>query len=337
MKYRPLFLLLLLACSTGEDGSTVNMAPLPEDKTGYTYIKEGGFNINYNKEFLQANKVRLGDSDIVLGVSFDGKARAYPVNYMTGPNNEVVNDHLGKKNIVVTWCSVDYSGIVYLREFDGRPYHFGVMGMDNGAMILYDRQTGSHWSQLIGKAVSGKMEGKRLLQLPSSLTTWKRWRETHPETTVYVNRRVPYQSEYTAASIRALATKSASDDLQPTDLVLAVEGHIDAKAYPLKRLAGERAINDSLEEVPLLVALSRDLSTAKIYDRRLDGRTLTFEISWFGGKLLDIETGSEWDILTGTAIDGSLKDKALQPIPATYVLWYAWKAYRPDTAIYGES
>jgi len=336
MKFRTLFTLFLLACSPTVDESAVNLAPPPEDRTGFTYLKPGGFKINYNKEFVRANRARLGDSDIVLGVALNGEKRAYPVNFMTGPVNEVVNDYLGKKNIAVTWCSIDYSGIVYHREFEGRPFQFGVMGMDNGVMVLYDRQTGSHWSQLFGKAVSGKMKGERLRQLPSSLTTWKQWRAGHPETTVYVNRRVPYESRFTAATIRELATKS-SDGLQPTDLVLALEGHIHAKVYPLKQLAGEPIINDRFEEVPILVVLSKDLSTAKIYDRRIDGRTLTFERSWFGEKLLDAETGSEWDILTGSAIDGSLLGQTLRPIPATYVLWYAWKAYRPDTAIHGES
>ena len=312
------------------------MKTLPEDRTGYTYIKPGGFQINYNREFVPANKAELGAKDIVIGVNLDGEARAYPVNFMTGPVNEVVNDHVGKSNITVAWCSVDYSGVVYHREFEGRPYHFGVMGMDNGVMVLYDRQTGSRWNQLVGKAVSGQMEGERLRTLPSTLTSWEQWRESHPETTVYVNRRVPYQSQFTAASIRELATKDKSSELTQTDLVLALEGHIDAKAYPIKRLAKDPVVNDSFEQVPILVALSDDLSTAKIYDRRVDGRTLTFERSWFGGKLVDTETGTEWNLLTGQGINGSLSGQTLQPIPATYVLWYAWKTYRPDSAIHGQ-
>ena len=140
----------------------------------------------------------------------------------------------------------------------------------------------------------------------------------------------------TAASIRELATKDKSSELTQTDLVLALEGHIDAKAYPIKQLAKDPVVNDSFEQVPILVALSDDLSTAKIYDRRVDGRTLTFERSWFGGKLVDTETGTEWNLLTGQGINGSLSGQTLQPIPATYVLWYAWKTYRPDSAIHGQ-
>jgi len=336
MNVRPLVALLLaFGCAPSPDETVVNLAPPPEDRSGFTHIEPGGFKINYNRENVPAKKANLGDTDIVMGVVVDGQARAYPVNFMTGPINEVVNDHLGKMNIAVTWCSVDYSGVVYQREFDGRPFHFGVLGMDNGAMVLYDRQTGSHWNQLFGKAVDGKMEGQKLKKLPSSLTTWKQWVDRHPETTVYINRRVPYQSQFTSATIRELANKPSGATLGATDLVLALEGHIDAKVYPLSRLANDRVVNDTFEDIPILVIMSEDLSTAKIYDRRLDGHALTFKTSWFGGKLVDSETGSEWDVLTGA--DVSNADRALQPIPATYVLWYAWKAYRPDTTIHGDS
>ncbi|MEE2752982.1 MAG: DUF3179 domain-containing (seleno)protein [Candidatus Latescibacterota bacterium] len=329
--------LLVAACSGLEEKTEVKLAPPPEDKTGFTYIKPGGFAINYNKETVPAEKVDMGESDIVLGIELDGEARAYPVNFMTGPLNEVINDHLGSKNIAVTWCSVDYSGVVYHREFDGRPFHFGVMGMDNGAMVLYDRQTRSRWNQLAGKAVEGKMEGEKLKPLPSTLTTWKRWRDVHPETTVYVNRRVPYQPFFTATTFRDLATGSRDGKLASTDLVLALEGHIKARAYPVKRLINQPILNDTFEEVPLLVALSDDISTAKVYDRRVDGKTLTFKQTWLGKNLVDTETGTEWDVLTGSAIDGELEGQTLTPITAKYVLWFAWKGYRPDTAVYGES
>ena len=198
-------------------------------------------------------------------------------------------------------------------------------------------QTGSHWSQLFGEAVNGKMKGEKLRKVPSSLTTWKQWHERHPETTVYVNRKVPYQPQFTSATIRELATKPDGGPLKATDLVLALEGHIHSRVYPLKRLAEEPVVNDVFEEIPLLVVFSDDLSTAKIYDRRVDGRELTFKRSWLGGKLVDDETGTEWDSLTGSGKSGDLADQTLTPIPATYVLWYAWKGYRPDTSIFGES
>ena len=45
----------------------------------------------------------LKDGEIVIGVVVEGRARAYPVNLMWSPENEVVNDVLGKTPIAASW------------------------------------------------------------------------------------------------------------------------------------------------------------------------------------------------------------------------------------------
>ncbi len=42
-------------------------------------------------------------NELVIGVVIDGSARAYPVNVMTGPSREVLNDELGGQVIAATW------------------------------------------------------------------------------------------------------------------------------------------------------------------------------------------------------------------------------------------
>ena len=44
-----------------------------------------------------------GDSDLVLGLSVGGAARAYPINMLTGPHREIINDTLGGRSIAATW------------------------------------------------------------------------------------------------------------------------------------------------------------------------------------------------------------------------------------------
>jgi len=41
--------------------------------------------------------------ELVLGVVVDGEARAYPINMLTGPQREIINDHLGGRAIAATW------------------------------------------------------------------------------------------------------------------------------------------------------------------------------------------------------------------------------------------
>jgi hypothetical protein len=42
-------------------------------------------------------------SELVLGLTLGGAARAYPINMLTGPQREIVNDELGGRAIAATW------------------------------------------------------------------------------------------------------------------------------------------------------------------------------------------------------------------------------------------
>ncbi len=75
----------------------------PGDLSGFTRTNEDGFPLNVNPQIISAAEVDLRDDDMVMGVVFNGQARAYPVNYMNGPRNEVVNDQLGGLPIAPTW------------------------------------------------------------------------------------------------------------------------------------------------------------------------------------------------------------------------------------------
>ena len=62
------------------------------------------------KAIIDAPSVRAADSkkfvkddELVLGVEINGKSRAYPINMLTRPTREIINDTLGVKNIAATW------------------------------------------------------------------------------------------------------------------------------------------------------------------------------------------------------------------------------------------
>ena len=51
---------------------------------------------------------------------------------------------------------------------DGKRFTFGVSGkLYKAALVMYDRQTESLWSQLKGEAIAGPMTGAKLAVLPS--------------------------------------------------------------------------------------------------------------------------------------------------------------------------
>ncbi len=225
--------------------------------------------------------------------------------------------------------------MVYVREFDGQAFDFGVVGVDKGTLIMYDAQTRSRWSQLFGEAVSGEMQGRTLEKLPSTMTTWGKWRAEHPDTTVYIKSSIPYRPRFTADTFAEIAAGGGAGELADRDWIIGVEGHMEARAYPAGRLSATRVVNDRLESAPIVVWLSQDSATARIFQRTVDGRSLTFELT-DDDALRDVETESTWDPLSGKAVSGELEGRELQPLISTYSLWFAWKKYRPDTIVYGD-
>lgn len=52
---------------------------------------------------VAADQAKVGDNDLVIGVVVDGQARAYPINQLTGPRREIINDLLAGTAIAATW------------------------------------------------------------------------------------------------------------------------------------------------------------------------------------------------------------------------------------------
>ena len=52
------------------------------------------------------------------------------------------------------------------------------------ALVMYDHQTRTLWSQFVGIGVKGPLAGAELDFVPVTQTTWDLWRALHPETLV---------------------------------------------------------------------------------------------------------------------------------------------------------
>ena len=175
------------------------------------------------------------------------------------------------------------------------------------------------------------MEGTALDKYPSTMTTWRQWRELHPDTTVYIKSSVPYNARFTRQTFDEIANQEAGP-IRSEDLIIGLEGHVDARAYLVRRLARQRLLEDEFENAPIVVYLAPDLSTARVYLRTVDDRDLSFTLDG-DEQLRDHETGSRWNPVSGEAVSGSLQGKRLQPVISTFSLWFAWEKYRPDTAV----
>ena len=52
---------------------------------------------------MEAANETLHEAELVLGVTISGESRAYPINTLTGPEREIINDQLGGRAIAATW------------------------------------------------------------------------------------------------------------------------------------------------------------------------------------------------------------------------------------------
>ncbi len=301
------------------------------DQSGYTELHEPGFPVKSGLTIVPAARAALRDDDLVLGVVVGGEARAYPINLMWEPQNEVLNDTLGGEPIAATWCPIAHSGVVYDRSLDRRTLELGAVGLEKGVFILYDRQTGTHWSQVSGQATRGAKAGLSLRKKSSTITTWGRWLRLHPDTSVYADPKLPSRRRFTEESV-ARITESGGGPVVNADLVAGVEGPRAPRAYLLRKLAGPRVVNDELDGEPVVVFLAEDGVTVSALRRSADGRALTFTAQ--GDTLVDAETGSRWDAMTGRATSGPLAGRVLEGIPVTTALWYAWSSQRPGTSLW---
>ena len=210
---------------------------------------------------------------------------------------------------------------MYAREVKDRTITLAVSGMLwNRSLVMIDSETDSLWSHLLGEAMQGELKGAQLELLPSLMTDWGTWRKLHPHSTVVMLKRTSsrFNREFYKKSGRRFVLGDADGE--------------DAVAWPYEALEKQPALNDQLNDVPLLVVFDSPSSTAFLYDRRLADRTLSFAMR--DGKLLDDETKSVWDALTGQATAGPLKGQQLKPLAGVVSFRRAWTIFHPSTRLW---
>jgi hypothetical protein len=128
----------------------------------------------------------------VLIVVLDGEAAAYPFDALKKVH--VVNDTVGKTDVVVLWTSGTSSPLdtdtiaggrdvgaaaVYVRALNGQPLTFKFDGTN-----IVDKDTGSMWD-ILGRAMSGQLAGKTLTPVVAVNSFWFAWAAYQPHTRVY--------------------------------------------------------------------------------------------------------------------------------------------------------
>ncbi len=209
---------------------------------------------------------------------------------------------------------------MYARSVKDKVLTFAVSGwLWNRSLVMVDKETKTQWSHILGEGKKGELKGARLDQHPSLMTDWGTWRRLHPKTTIVL--RVRNQGRTATKFVRRFY-KSANKNI-----VFGVVLGADEKAWKLDRLPA--LLNDKVGDRHVLVTFDAGSYTARLFDRTLDGKLLTFRL--MDGEVMDEETKSVWHPLHGKAMSGRLKGKELRALPAIESFDWTWKIFHPDS------
>lgn len=289
-----------LAADT-KNGFDLSDTLVPPSEIFWGGVRRDGIPPIHTPKFVAASDVSfLREKDRVLGIVRNGVTKAYPIRILD--RHEVVNDTFGDEAIVVTYCPLCFSGMAFSAQFADIDLTFGVSGLlYNSDVLLYDYRTGSLWSQILSRAISGPLKGLAIPAIPAAHTTWRDWRARHPDTQVLstdtgfrIDYRTSLYREYQSTGRLMFPVGQRNKAHRNKELVLGIKINGEQKAYPFKELRehGESSFSDSI-----------------------------------GGTDLTIEWLEKEKYARAIDSDGN-------EIATVIVYWFAWYAFHPGTVVF---
>ena len=280
--------------------------------------------------------------------------RFFPLRIMTF--HEIVNDTIAGRPVVVTFCPLCNTAVVFDPTVEGDVLRFGVSGLLRFSdLVMWDSTTETLWQQITGEAIVGELAGTQLELLRSAVIGWDEFRTSFPEGQV-LSRQTGFERSYGrnpyvgySSSSRPFLFDGELDDRFPAlERVVGVTVGDADKAFPFSVISGPRVVNDTVGGVPVAIFWGGDtadaLDTANIaegktigtgiaFDRRVGSDTLTFTANG-DDTFTDAETGSTWDLL-GRATHGPLSGEELDTVVHRNDFWFAWAAFNSGDPVYG--
>lgn len=266
----------------------------------------------------------LNDSSVVVGVEYNGDTRAYPVRFLT--YHHQVQDSVGGKPILVTYCSVCRTGRVFEPVVNGRHEQFRLVGMDHFNAMFEDATTKSWWRQVTGEAVAGKLKGSRLPEVESWQMTLGKWLELHPSSLVMQHDEaslMQYDSLARFEQGKSEGSLTRTDTLSWMDKSWVVGLHIgnESKAYDWNQLKEKRIIHDDIGQTPVVIVLASDEMSFAAFERPAGSFFSLHNDTLFTEHNKYDFSGRSYEPAAST----------LKKVPAYQEFWHSWRTFHPET------
>lgn len=300
--------------------------------TGYLF----NFQMSADAMFKQPRKLNfkakgesiLDDSSIVVGVENNGEIKAYPIRFIA--YHHQVQDVVGGKPVIVTYCSVCRTGRVFEPLVNGHHEKFRLVGMDHFNAMFEDATTQSWWRQATGEAVTGKLRGETLPEVESFQLTINKLFELYPKATVMQlddASKTKYDSlaKFERGKSEGKLTRSDSLSWKDKSWVIGIAINNYAKAYDWNELKRLRIIIDTIGDTPIVLALSADDQSFVAFERPLNTKAFRIQNDTLvdGNRHFDF---SGRDLTTRTI--------QLKKLKAYQEFWHSWKTFHPNTLQY---
>ena len=289
----------------------------------------------------------LATFELVAGVKIGDDVRAYPHNILNW--HEVVNDEfiIGESPEVVTlsYCPLTGSAMLWESLLAPGDETLGTSGLlYNSNLIMYDRETGSLWSQMLEQSIWGE----RIQTIPDRLqvveTTWGTWQAMYPDT-IILSERTGFSRDYDAYpydnfrqdnSLLFPVNNSDDNRLHRKERVLGINVGDSSKVYPISSFSGDvEVINELVGDMQVVVTGSSSLNFGVVYNRQLEDCTV-LDFQPVLGRLpvvMSDNEGNEWDVF-GVAVSGKRTGQRLQKTNSYISYWYAWTGFFPGADIH---
>ncbi|MBW2397837.1 MAG: DUF3179 domain-containing protein [Deltaproteobacteria bacterium] len=237
------------------------------------------------------------DDAWVVGVAQGSDTRAYPLEILVW--HELVNDRLGGRPLLVSYCPLCGTALVFDRRVGGAERRFGVSGLlYRSDLLMFDRESESLWSQISAHALTGPARASRLTLVRSRLVRWADWKRAHPATTV-LSRETGHARPYGQTPYVGYETSER--------LVFPVTR--DPRYHPKMRILGLRMADGRARGYPLV------------------------EVQRAGGVVAESPFGKPVTIRLDTESQAFEVD-APEPVEVIESYWFAWAVFHPDASVY---
>ena len=282
----------------------------------------------------------LRDRHVVFGLYINGEARAYPKRILAW--HEIALDALGGVEVTLVYCALCGTAIPYRSVVGDRHRTFGTSGLlYRSNKLMFDHESKSLWSTLLGKPVIGDLVGSglKLESLPIVTTRWGEWRTRHPDTTV-LSLDTGHARDYREG--RAYRDYFSNDALMFQ--VPERDRRLKNKAEVLAVLLSPESSEGEEEALAISAAF---LEKNPVFRTEFAGRTLTVLTSPAGANRIfstDDRTfvslvqedqvvddgGRNWKVTEDALVS---EDVRLARIPAYRAFWFGWFAQFPGTRL----